>query len=70
MPEETPLSGSCDVRLAGNHNEKVYVWCDTHPAVKEKYVDTPSEAWAWEQQHRREVSGGRDVSYGTLCVPE
>lgn len=69
MPAETQSSG-CEVVLMGGCSGDccVLVYCSTHNTTEN--VDTPSEAWAWEQEHRRSVAAEGEIPrVGTLVEP-
>lgn len=69
MPAGIPSSGSCKIRLGSSRSDWVYVECETH-TTEAAYVDTPEEAWAWEQAHRRDVAGGGVNVAGALVRPD
>lgn len=65
MPAEIQNSG-CDVRIQSRGDP--FVICLTHN-VKE-WINTPAEAWAWEQEHRRSVAAEGEIPrVGTLVEP-
>lgn len=72
MPAGIPSSGSCEVELGARATCDccIFVVCYTHEWSSEN-VTTPAEAWAWEQQHRREVAAEGEIPrVGTLVEPD
>lgn len=77
MPDETQTASSgkpseCEIVLGWTYDQDglvdaVIATC--LPCEHSMTVFTPEEAWAWEQEHRREVAGGGVNVQGTLVEP-